>query len=282
MTATTPIADADFDFVRTIVRADSAIALEAGKEYLVESRLLTLARSQGLDSVGALVAQLRQRPASDLRYKVVEAMTTNETSFFRDITPFDALRTHIIPDLVARRAQCQQLRIWCGAASTGQEPYSLAMLLREHFPVLSSWKVQITATDISREVLEKARAGRYGQLEVNRGLPAPLLLKYFERDGVHWQIRPVLKSMVSFREMNLVGPWMIGEADIVLLRNVLIYFEVDVKRQILANIRRVMRPDGYLLLGSAESTMNIDDNYKRVPVGRANAYQAAAAQERAA
>lgn len=273
---------ADFDFVRLIVRADSAIALEPGKEYLVESRLSALARLEGAASVEAIIAALRQRPTGDLRYKVVEAMTTNETSFFRDVTPFEALRTHIIPDLMARRADRRQLRIWCGAASTGQEPFSLAMLLREHFPALDAWQVKITATDLSRDVLEKASAGRYTQLEVNRGLPAPMLIKYFERDGIAWRVKPVLRSMITFREMNLIGAWNVGEVDLVLLRNVLIYFDLDVKRRIFANLRRILCPEGYLLLGSAESTMNIDDNFRRVPIGRANSYQPLTARGQAA
>ncbi|MBI2406685.1 MAG: protein-glutamate O-methyltransferase CheR [Gemmatimonadetes bacterium] len=267
------ISPADFDFVRAIVRTDSAIVLEPGKEYLVESRLLSLARAEGAGSVDAVIDALRQRPTGELRYKVVEAMTTNETSFFRDITPFDALRLHIIPDLMSRRADRQQLRIWCGAASTGQEPYSLAMLLREHFPALHSWRVTITATDLSRTVLAKARAGRFSQLEVNRGLPAPLLVKYFEREGVAWRVKPVLRDMIAFREMNLVGPWTVPDADLILLRNVLIYFDVATKRQILGNLRRILSPNGYLLLGSAESTMNIDDTFRRVLVGRMTSYQ---------
>jgi chemotaxis protein methyltransferase CheR len=278
-----PISPADFDFVRAIVRKDSAIALEPGKEYLVESRLMTLARQEGLATVAALVEGLRRAPEGALRYKVVEAMTTNETSFFRDITPFDALRTHIVPDVMARHAERRQLRIWCGAASTGQEPYSLAMLLREHFPALASWRVEIIATDLSRDVLQKAQQGSYSQLEVNRGLPAPLLLKYFEKEGIAWRVKPVLREMVTFREMNLIGSWhSVPEADIVLLRNVLIYFDLTVKKRILANLLRVVRPGGYLLLGSAESATSIDERFERVLVGRTTCYQPTARQEQAA
>ncbi|MBA4070838.1 MAG: chemotaxis protein CheR [Gemmatimonas sp.] len=269
-----PISPTDFDFVRAMVRKESAIALDPGKEYLVESRLTTLARQLGLVTADQLIEEVRRKPDNGLRYKIVEAMTTNETSFFRDVAPFDALREHVLPDLIARRAAQNSLRIWCGAASTGQEPYSLAMLIREHFPALASWRVEIVATDISREVLDRARTGRYSQLEVNRGLPASMLVKYFEKEGIAWRVKAPLRDMVTFREMNLIGSWTgVDNADIVMMRNVLIYFDVTIKKQILANVRRVLRADGYFMLGSAESTMNIDDKYTRVPVGRTSCYQ---------
>jgi chemotaxis protein methyltransferase CheR len=269
-----PISPTDFDFVRAMVRKESAIALEPGKEYLVESRLTTLARQIGLVTADQLIEEVRRKPDNGLRYKIVEAMTTNETSFFRDVAPFDALREHVLPDLIARRAEQKALRIWCGAASTGQEPYSLAMLIREHFPALASWRVEIVATDISREVLDRARTGRYSQLEVNRGLPASMLVKYFEKEGIAWRVKAPLRDMITFREMNLIGNWTgVDNADIVMMRNVLIYFDVTIKKQILANVRRILRADGYFMLGSAESTMNIDDKYKRVSVGRTSCYQ---------
>lgn len=263
-----------FDFVRAMVRKESAIALEPGKEYLVESRLTTLARQLGMVTAEQLIEEVRRQPDTGLRYRIVEAMTTNETSFFRDVAPFDALRGHVLPDLIARRTASKALRIWCGAASTGQEPYSLAMLIREHFPSLASWRVEIVATDISREVLDRARTGCYSQLEVNRGLPASMLVKYFDKDGIAWRVKAPLRDMITFREMNLIGHWSgVDNADLVMMRNVLIYFDVTIKKQILAGVRRVLRPDGYFLLGSAESTMNVDDNYRRVPVGRTSCYQ---------
>jgi len=266
----------DFDFVRTLVHKDSAILLEAGKEYLVESRLTVLARQEGKTSFQSLISDLRTRPDNALRYRVVQAMTTNETSFFRDVAPFDALREHVLPDLITRRAATRTLRIWCAAASTGQEPYSLAMLIREHFPALASWRVEIIATDISREVLDRAKGARYSQLEVNRGLPASYLVKYFEKDGLHWRVKPAIRDMVSYRELNLIGAWSgVDGADIVMMRNVLIYFDIPTKRKIMANVRRVLRPDGYFLLGSAESTLNIDENFKRIAVGRTSCYQLA-------
>jgi len=270
------ISAADFDYVRNLVYQDSAILLEVGKEYLVDSRLTVLARQEGKPSLESLIGDLRKRPDQSLRYKIVQAMTTNETSFFRDVAPFDALREHVLPDMIARRAATRTLRIWCAAASTGQEPYSLAMLIREHFPALATWRVEIVATDISREVLDRAKSGRYTQLEMNRGLPASYLVKYFEKDGLHWRVKPAIRDMVVYRELNLIGTWSgVDSADIVMMRNVLIYFDIPTKRSIMANVRRVMRPDGYFLLGSAESTLNIDEKFKRIAVGRTSCYQLA-------
>jgi chemotaxis protein methyltransferase CheR len=271
-----PIAKEDFDYIRAYVRSQAAIVLEPGKEYLVECRLAPLARSNGMASIADLVSTLRRKPENGLHRQVIEAMTTNETSFFRDVTPFEAMRTHVVPDLMKRRATTRKLRIWCAASSTGQEPYSLAMLLLEHFPALGTWDVRIHATDIARDILDKARAGRYSQLEVNRGLPAPMLARYFERAGTEWQIKDVVKKMVSFSEVNLVRPWVgVGIADIVFIRNVLIYFDVPTKREILGRIRSVLTPDGYLFLGSVETTLEIDASYQRMPIGRATCYRPA-------
>jgi chemotaxis protein methyltransferase CheR len=268
------IATCDFDFVREVVRRRSAIVLEPGKEYLVETRLGQLARQESYDSLEVLVAALRRAPGGDLERKVVDAMTTNETSFFRDLHPFEALRGTIVPELLASRSARHRLDLWCGACSSGQEPYSIAMVLREAFPQLASWDVRLLATDLSDEMLAKAREGRYSQLEVNRGLPAPYLVKYFDRVGTDWQVKPDLKRGIEFRPMNLIAPWPAMPAfDVVFLRNVLIYFDVDTKRMILNRIRRTMRPDGWLLLGGAETTMYLDDAYERVAVGRASCFR---------
>ncbi|HXE57028.1 MAG TPA: protein-glutamate O-methyltransferase CheR [Gemmatimonadales bacterium] len=265
---------ADFDFVRTLVRQHAAIVIDPGKEYLVESRLAPLAREHGYGSLSALLAELRERPAANLHRRVVEAMTTNETSFFRDPPSFEALRDVVLPELIARRGAERRLRIWCGAASSGQEPYSVAILLREHFPILAGWQVQILATDIARDVLDRARRGRYSQLEVNRGLPAPLLLKYFTKVGIEWEIAEPIRRMVGFGELNLVEPWpALPEFDLVLLRNVLIYFDVPTKQRVLANVRRVLRRDGTLLLGGAETTLGLDEAFERVPLGRSLGYR---------
>ena len=266
----------DFEYIRAFVRDEAAIVLEPGKEYLVESRLGSVVRAAGLGSIAALVQELRRQSPNGLHRSVVEAMTTNETSFFRDISPFDAMRSVVLPALQSARASERRLRIWCGAASTGQEPYSLAMLLLEHFPALASWDVRITATDISREVLDRARAGRYSQLEVNRGLPASMLVKYFERAGPEWIIRDTVKRLVRFEELNLVRSWTaIPACDVVFLRNVLIYFDIPTKRDILDRARRVLRPDGYLFLGSAETTTNIVTGFVREPVGKTSCYRLA-------
>lgn len=269
---------ADFAYISAFIREHSAIVLETGKEYLVESRLMPIVRGEKLASIAELVVQLRRRPQNSLHMRVVEAMTTNETSFFRDVAPFEGLRLQALPDLIARRTAERRLRIWCGAASSGQEPYSLAMLLLEHFPVLANWDVKIIATDISQDILQRAKAGRYSQLEVNRGLPAPMLIKYFERVGIEWSIKDSVRKLVQFEELNLIRPWKgLPSCDFVFMRNVLIYFDVPTKKDILGKIRKVMRPDGYLFLGSAETTMNIDSNFIRVQLGKSSCYSIAGA-----
>lgn len=274
LAATAHSAESDFDFVRELVRRHSAIALEDGKGYLVEARLTPLARREGFASLAELVAQLRTGRDPALQRKVVEAMTTNETLFFRDVHPFEALRASVLPELVQRRAAVKQLRIWSAACSTGQEPYTIAILLRESFPELASWRVDIVATDLSTEVLEKARAGVYGQIEVNRGLPARLMVKYFRQQGVEWQLDDAIRAMVDFRELNLAEPWpAMGQFDVVFLRNVLIYFDRDTKKSILARVRSVLKPDGSLFLGAAETTMNLDDAYERVQLGKSGCYR---------
>jgi chemotaxis protein methyltransferase CheR len=268
------LSQADFEYVRGLVLRRSAIVLENEKHYLAETRLQAVARREGIDSLDTLVARLRTAPHNGLQQKVVEAMTTNETSFFRDVQPFEMLKQVVVPELMKRRATERQLSIWCAASSTGQEPYSLAMLLREHFPALATWKVRITASDLSTEVLEKARQGRYSQLEVNRGLPAQMLVKYFQRQGVDWQIKDDLRGLIDYRQVNLIEPWpSMPPLDVILIRNVLIYFDVETKRQILGKARRLLRPDGYLFLGGAETTLNLDDSFERVEFQRAGCYQ---------
>lgn len=264
----------ELDLVRRIVLDGSAIQLEAGKEYLIESRLETLARLEGRADASELVTELRKAPAGPIAQKIIEAMTTNETSFFRDRLPFDALRDTVLPEMIRARSATRQLTIWCGAASTGQEPYSIAMTIRDHFPELSAWKLTIVATDLSTEVLDKARRGRFSQLEVNRGLPADLLVRHFERDGSRWKLRPAVLDLVEFRELNLVGPWPhFGRPDIVFMRNVMIYFDVEHKRKILAKVASTMAPDGYLFLGAGETTINIEDRFQRVEIDRAGCFQ---------
>jgi chemotaxis protein methyltransferase CheR len=248
--------------------------LQADKTYLIDSRLAPLAREAGLASIDELVGRIRGEDAgAPLVKRVIEAMTTNETLFFRDLHPFEALKNRILPDLIRARPKQRRLRIWCAAASTGQEPYSIAMTIREHFPELASWDVKIVATDINAAVLQRARAATYRQLEVNRGLPASMLVKYFERQGADWAIRPIIKDLVEFMELNLLDPWKIGPQDIVFIRNVLIYFDLETKRQLLARIRNLLEHDGYLVLGGAETTNNVDHQYMPIKIGGGVYYQ---------
>jgi chemotaxis protein methyltransferase CheR len=264
----------DFEFVRELVRQEAGIVLDAGKEYLVESRLAPLAKREGLQSSAHLVQSLRSSRAADLRRKVLDAMTTNETTFFRDVEPFELLRKSILPGLIEARRAARELKIWYAASSTGQEPYSVSMMLREHFPELAGWKIQQIGTDISSRALERARAGRYSQLEVNRGLPAALLMKYFEKQGLEWQLRDDIRAMVDFREINLNAPWpQLPRFDIVFLRNVMIYFDVEAKKRILGNVHALLQPDGFLFLGAAETTLNLDARFTRTSFDRAGCYR---------
>ncbi|GAB2694043.1 CheR family methyltransferase [Thalassiella azotivora] len=267
------IAPESFGFVRELVLRESAIVLERGKEYLVESRLLPLARKAGATDVDAYITRLRTRPDLAASKSVVEALTTNETSWFRDGDPFAALASTVLPELAAARAGKRRLRVWAAACSTGQEPYSVAMTVLEN-QSLAGWDVEILATDLSEEVVARGREGRYTQLEVNRGLPVTQLVRHFTRDGADWRISPDLNRMVTFRTLNLIRPFPpLGTFDVVFLRNVLIYFDVATKRQVLAQVRKVLAPDGYLFLGAAEMTMGVDDAWERVPAGRSSMYR---------
>lgn len=269
-----PVSPADFAFVQTLVRRSAAIVLDKGKEYLVESRLEPLAREEGFQTLGHMIDSLRNKPVNGMHHKIVEAMTTNETSFFRDLHPFEALRKTVLPAMAASRASTKSLKIWCGAASTGQEPYSIAMVMHENFAHLAGWNLQILATDISNEVLQRARSGRFRQMEVNRGLPAPLLVKHFRERSTMWEINENLRRMVQFREMNLATTWpTMPVFDIIFLRNVMIYFDLETKRAILAKIRKQLAPDGYLFLGGAETTFSVDDNFERVVFNNATCYK---------
>lgn len=265
-TATLP-ADA-ISFVCTLVRQHSAIELDAAKAYLIESRLAPVARKHGFASTSDLVSGLRASPKPDLKALVVEAMTTNETSFYRDTHPFEALKQTIFPELLRTRSAQRSLNIWSAACSTGQEAYSIAMLIRDHFPEICNWKLTITGTDLSDEVLEKARLGRYSQIEMNRGLPASLLAKHFQRDGLNWQLSQQIRGMATFSKLNLIERWpAMPVMDIVFLRNVLIYFSPATKKAILEKVRANMAPHSVLFLGAAETTMNLDAEFARVQVG---------------
>ncbi len=269
------ISRSDYDYIRDLVRRHSAIVLEADKDYLIETRLTTLVRQVGLASLPELITTLRTHSVAGLDRQVVEAITTHETSFFRDLHPFEALKSTILPELISRRPPGQSVTVWCAACSSGQEPFSVAMLAREHFPrLVADRRLRIIATDLSGAILARAREGWYSQIEVSRGLPAGLLAKYFELKEARWRIRPEVRSMVDFQQDNLAASWpLLPPLDLVFMRNVLIYFGLDTRKAILAKLRGVLKPDGYLFLGSSETTLHLDAAFEPVAVGKALYYK---------
>jgi chemotaxis protein methyltransferase CheR len=255
----------DYEFLRKVLKERSGLDLSSDKQYLVESRLIPLARRVGLSGIAELVAKIRGG-FDALTAEVVEAMTTNETFFFRDKIPFDHLRETILPALVQTRANRRALRIWCAASSTGQEPYSIAMCLKEFGPALAGWRVEIVATDLSQAVLEKSKAGIFSQFEVQRGLPIQMLVKYFTQIGELWQLNADIRAMVQHRQLNLLQDFShLGMFDVIFCRNVLIYFDQDTKVGIFDRLARVLEPDGVLALGAAESVVGISDTFKPYP-----------------
>ena len=255
----------DYDFLRKLLKERSGLDLSADKQYLVESRLIPLARKAGLPGIAELVQKMKGG-AEALTSEVVEAMTTNETFFFRDKIPFDHLRETVLPALLKARAGRRSLRIWSAACSTGQEPYSIAMCLKERAPELAGWRIEIVATDLSQEVLEKAKSGIYSQFEVQRGLPVQLLVKYFTQVGEHWQINPEIRGMVQHRPLNLLQDFShLGKFDVIFCRNVLIYFDQDTKTGIFRRLAKAFEPDGMLLLGAAETVVGISDAFRPHP-----------------
>lgn len=259
----------DLEFLSALIRQRSGIVITRDKEYLLENRLAPIVSQHKLGGIPALVTALRQPSNEPLVREVVEAMTTNETLFFRDTRPFDVLRTQFLPSLMTARASAKTLRIWSAACSTGQEPYSIAMLLKEEAPKFAGWRTSIVATDIARNVLSKAKAGVYSQFEVQRGLPIRLLVKYFKQIGTQWEIAGEVRSMVEFREHNITRDAAPGSGfDIVFCRNLLIYFDQDLKRQVLSHIADAMAPDGVLFLGGAESVLGVTDRLEPVPEQR--------------
>jgi chemotaxis protein methyltransferase CheR len=270
--ATSNLTADNLRFLCHTIYDQSGIVLDETKTYLLEARLLPLAREEGESTLDGLCNLIRAAGGRRLRDKVVEALTTNETLFFRDIKPFEALEKVLLPELINQRAALRQLRFWCAACSTGQEPYSVAMLWREM--KIQGWQLDILATDLADNVLERARAGRFQQLEVNRGLPAKYLVKYFHRDGMTWEIDAEVRSMIRWQKFNLKDSMGgLPLFDVVFCRNVLIYFDLQTKRGILANIRKVLRPGGHLILGASETTLNVDDTYIRKQLGPAVFYQ---------
>jgi chemotaxis protein methyltransferase CheR len=263
----------DYDYLRKLLKARSGLVLSEEKHYLVESRLLPVARRNGLFNLTGLVSRLRGRSAEPLIVEVVEAMTTNESFFFRDKMPFEQFRDALMPALLTSRTASRRIRIWCAAAATGQEPYSLAIALKEMGKDLRGWKIEIIATDLSTEVLEKARSGIYSQFEVQRGLPALMLIKYFSQIGESWQISPEIRGMVKFMPLNLLNDFAhLGRFDLVLCRNVLIYFDQATKINVLERIASVTERDGFLVLGGAETVVGLTDRFKPIP-GKRGVYE---------
>jgi chemotaxis protein methyltransferase CheR len=253
----------DYDFLRQALKQHSGLALGADKHYFVESRLLPFARQAGFNGVGELVLALKAGRPAALMTAVVEAMTTNESFFFRDKTPFEHFRRVIMPALLAARRQSRTIRIWCAAAASGQEPYSIAICLREMARAIAGWRIEIVATDLCGAVLDRARHGLYSQFEVQRGLPIKLLVRYFSQVGELWQIVPEVRGMVEFRRFNLLADFAsLGNFDVILCRNVLIYFDQGTKSDVLGRLAAVMPSDGYLVLGAAETAIGLSDRFK--------------------
>ncbi|HEX3893586.1 MAG TPA: protein-glutamate O-methyltransferase CheR [Terracidiphilus sp.] len=250
----TSVPSADFAYLRDLVFRHSQNVLDPGRDYLFETRLTRLLRNQGMGRLEELADWLRTRRDPVLERAVAEAMTINETSFFRDGRPFELLRTELLPPLMEARRRTRTLRFWSGACSTGQEAYSLAMMLREHFPLLAGWNLSIEGTDISQEVVERAQRGLYHRIEINRGLPARHVVRYFDHVGEDWIAKPEIRKLCHFRQTNLCQlPLPFREPfDVIFLRNVMLYFAQDTRRHLLASIHRLLAPDGVLFLGSAE------------------------------
>ena len=255
----------DFEFISAIIRERSGLVLSKEKIYLLESRLAPITRSRGLKSVDELIAEVRNGAGEALIIDVVEAMTTNETYFFRDDSPFTEFRDFVVPTMYAARGGLKRLRIWCAACSTGQEPYSLAMILKDAPAKFDGWRNEIIATDLSNEALGKAKVGLYSQFEVQRGLPVLMLMKYFKQLNETWQIDSAIRAMVSFKNLNLLDRFdSLGVFDVVFCRNVLIYFDADTKRAVLDKIRERMPDDGILFMGGSETVVGISECFRRV------------------
>jgi chemotaxis protein methyltransferase CheR len=256
----------DYEFLRKLLKERSGLDLSSDKQYLVESRLVPLARKAGLPGISELAQKMKAGGAEPLVAEVVEAMTTNETFFFRDKMPFEHLKDTMLPAILQARSARRSLRIWCAASSTGQEPYSIAMCLKGLSPALAGWKLDIVATDLSQGVLEKSRAGIFSQFEVQRGLPIQLLVQHFTQVGDMWQLNPDIRSMVQHRQLNLLHDFShLGTFDIIFCRNVLIYFDQDTKTGIFERLAKVIEPDGFMVLGAAESVVGISDAFKPYP-----------------
>ena len=255
----------DFELISGLLKKRSGLILPKDKVYLLESRLTPIAHKRGLETLDDLINEVRLKRKEDLLTEITEAMTTNESFFFRDNRPFDLFKDTVLPQFLQSRASRKKIRIWCAAASTGQEPYSLAIILKEMGIKLAGWDIEIIGTDISQEVLDKAKIGLFSQFEVQRGLPIQLLIKYFNQVGDLWQISDEIKSMVTYKKFNLLDPYtLLGNFDVIFCRNVLIYFDQPTKTEVLAKMRKIIPADGTLFLGAAETVLGITDKFKPV------------------
>ncbi len=257
----------DFDYLRELVHQQTGVLLEPHKDYLAELHLNQLASQTGFESVTAFTEHLKQKPLNRLHIQSVESLLINETLFFRDYYPFEALQKVVLPALIQSRSSQRSITIWSAACSTGQEPYSIAMLIRESFPELSNWKIHLIATDFSQRSLDRAKTGQYTSLETSRGLPPGMRDRYFRQMGGSWQIIDEIRQMVEFRQLNLIHPWNLlspAQVDVIFLRNVLIYFNVETKRSVLNKIQLYLRKDGYLFLGAGETTLQLTSQFESI------------------
>ena len=264
----------DVAYIRNLVRVKAAMILEEEKIYLVQSRLEPFAKQEGFGSMGDLVSHLRQTAYGPLHKRVVEAMTINETSFFRDLLTFQALKNRLLPEVIQTNRDTNRVHIWCGASSSGQEPYSILLTILHHFPELTSWHIRLIATDFSQEMVRRGQEGRYGPFEVKRGLSPPMLNAYFVRQGKEWQIRNDVRDRIEFFELNLASLWpVLPRMDLVFIRNVMMYFDMETRKNIFRRIRGILAPHGYLILGATETALAVDDHFERVPVNGTSVYR---------
>lgn len=263
----------DFEFIRTFIKEQAGIVLEQGKEYLVEARLNPIIKEAGFSSLEELINELRIKSTSDLKLKIIDSLTTNETLFFRDIHPFEALKVSILPKILEKKHSSKKLNIWCAAASSGQEPYTIAMILKDHMEDINDWNINFIASDISEKMLARAKAGIYNQFEISRGLPMHYLIRYFDKNGKDWQIKKEIRDMVHFEKINLLKPWSFVAMDLIFMRNVLIYFGIDTKKDIFKRLERTLHPDGYFFLGGSETTLGINSEFERVGINKVPCYQ---------
>jgi chemotaxis protein methyltransferase CheR len=269
-----PMLQSDFDQIRKLVLERSGIVLDSGKQAMVEQKLGPVAKDKGYPDATAFAKEVIKNPLGGLSTMLIEEIATPETGFFRDNRAFKALKEAVLPQLLESRGNERTLNIWSGGCSTGQEPYSILMMLQDNFPQLKGWTIRFIATDISQKLLSRAREGVYSQLEMNRGLPAPMLLKYFQKQGLQWQVKPAIRSLIEFRELNLVKPWPpLPKMDIIFLRNVLVYFNPETKRGILDRIGQTLRPDGFMFMGMAEIPMTADNKFEKLDYERSGCFR---------